>query len=652
MMENKRCNNLSLLSSINRPSDLRDLSIARLYDLAAEIRAEIIETVSKNGGHLAPNLGVVELTLALHGVFETPRDKIIWDVGHQCYIHKILTGRRERFSTLRKFGGISGFPRPEESEHDAFTTGHSSTSISVAVGMAIARDLQGEKNSVVAVIGDGAMTGGMAYEALNSAGHLQKNIIVVLNDNEMSIARNVGGMSRYLTRLRTDPMYSKGKEEFEQVIKKIPAIGPTVLKAVEKMKDSLKYLVVPGMIFEELGFIYLGPIDGHNIQDMINVFKQAKTMGGPVLVHVVTQKGRGYCHAEKNPGKFHGIGPFNLETGQSKTKSQAPTYTEVFGRTITELAAGDNSVLAVTAAMPGGTGLTEFAQKYPDRFFDVGIAEQHAVTMSAALAARNLKPVVAVYSTFLQRAFDQIIHDVCMQNLPVTFAIDRGGLVGDDGPTHHGAFDLSYLGQMPNMVVMAPKDENELRHMIKTAVDYNGPAAVRYPRSEGKGCYLDEELRCLPLGKAEVLREGSDIALFAVGTMVDIAEKAAEILFQQGISAAVVNARFVKPVDRECILKLAGKTGRIITLEENALEGGFGGRVLEVVSSSGLDGVKVMRVGLPDSFIEHGDRKILMARYGLSVEEVLVKAFKLMGLRNIQSPKRKVQSSGGMRLDR
>ncbi len=643
---------MSLLSKINGPDDVKSLPLARLYDLAGEIRREIIETVSRNGGHLAPNLGVVELTLALHRVFKTPEDRIIWDVGHQCYVHKLITGRRDQFRNLRKYGGISGYPRPEECEHDAFVSGHSSTSISAALGMAIARDLRREKHSVVAVIGDGAMTGGMAFEAMNHAGHLQKNMIVVLNDNEMSIAKNVGGMSRYLARLRTDPMYSRGKEEFEQILRKVPAIGPTVLKAVDRLKDSLKYLVVPGMLFEELGFIYLGPIDGHNIQEMVDVLNKAKSMNGPILVHVITVKGKGYCHAEKNPGKFHGTGPFDLETGLPKKPGHAPTYTEIFGRTLCEIAGRDKTVIAITAAMTGGTGLTDFAARYPDRFFDVGIAEQHAVTLAAAMAARHLRPVVAIYSTFLQRAFDQIVHDVCIGNLPVTFAVDRSGLVGDDGPTHHGTFDLSFLGGMPNMVVMAPKDENELRHMIFTALNHNGPAAVRYPRDEGRGCRLDDPLRILPLGRAEVIRDGSDIALFAVGSMVEIAETAAEVLEDQGISTAVINARFVKPVDSGLIVKYAGTAGRIITIEENVLHGGFGGRVLEVINNSGISGVGVKTMGLPDRFVEHGDRQLLLAKYGLTVDEVILNALKLMGLRHVKAPGRRLFISGGNRLDR
>lgn len=643
---------MSLLSQINGPADVRSLPVSRLQELATEIRKEIIDTVSKNGGHLAPNLGVVELTLALHRVFETPRDKIIWDVGHQCYVHKLLTGRHDRFQGIRKYGGISGFPRPEECAHDAFATGHSSTSISVALGMAIARDLKKEKHSVVAIIGDGAIGGGMAFEAMNNAGHLQKNMIVVLNDNEMSIARNVGGMARYLARLRTDPMYSRGKEEIEQLLKKIPAIGPRVLKVVDRLKDSLKYLIMPGMLFEELGFVYLGPIDGHNIPDLINVLNQAKTMSGPVLVHVVTVKGKGYSHAEKNPGKFHGIGPFDVETGLTRQKGDLPTYTEVFGRTLSALATRDTSILAITAAMAGGTGLSGFAQQFPDRFFDVGIAEQHAVTMAAAMASGGLKPVVAIYSTFLQRAYDQIIHDVCLQNLPVTFAIDRGGLVGDDGPTHHGAFDLAYLSQIPNITVMAPKDENELRHMLKTAVEHNGPAAVRYPRGQGRGLPLDDEIRCLPLGQAEVIRDGGDIALFAVGSMVETAERAAEVLEMQGISAAVINARFVKPADSRCIINYGRKTGRIITLEENVLQGGFGSTVLRIISDAGLTGVQVKNIGLPDTFVEHGERQLLLSKYGLTVDGLLSSALELMKLRQIKGVKKNSRISGGSRLGR
>lgn len=621
---------MNLLANISSPADIRGLSNTQMQTLAEEIRQEIIETVSKNGGHLAPNLGVVELTMALHRVFETPRDKIIWDVGHQCYVHKLLTGRRTKFGTLRKYNGLSGFPRPEECPHDAFATGHSSTSISVAMGMAAARDLKGEDYSVVAVIGDGAMTGGMAFEALNHAGHLKKDLIVVLNDNEMSIAENVGGMSRYLSRLRTDPKYSRSKEEIEQLLKKIPSIGPTVLKVADRLKDSFKYLVVPGMFFEELGFVYLGPIDGHNIQDMIKVLRQARAIKEPVLVHVITKKGKGYAPAEKNPDKFHGIGPFDVKTGDTIKNSVNPTYTEVFGKTAVKLASRDPSIVAITAAMPSGTGLNQFARMFPDRFFDVGIAEQHAVTMSAAMATNGVKPVVAIYSTFLQRAYDQLLHDVCLQSLPVTLAIDRAGLVGDDGPTHHGLFDLSYLRHLPNMVVMAPRDENMLQHMLLTAVEHRGPAALRYPRGTATGCPLDDEPKSIPIGRAEVLQEGKDITLLAIGTMVEMAKAASKVLAGEGVIAAVIDARFLKPLDEECIITHALQSKKVITLEDNVLKGGFGSAVLELLNARAITGVDVIRAGFPDTFVEHGDKNLLMARYGLTVDSIVNKALSIV----------------------
>lgn len=611
-----------LLKQINSPRDIRLLTLAQLQELAQEIRQQIIETVAKNGGHLAPNLGVVELTLGLHRIFNSPVDKIIWDVGHQSYVHKLITGRCDEFSTLRQFGGISGFPRPSESVHDAFGTGHSSTSISAALGLAVARDLKVENHSVVAVIGDGAMTGGMAFEALNHAGHLKKDLIVILNDNEMSIAHNVGAMSGYLTRLRTDPMYSRGKEEIEQLLRKIP-IGSTLLRLGERFKDSLKYLVVPGMIFEELGFIYLGPIDGHDIKAVSTVLQHARATKGPVLVHVLTKKGKGFRPAETNPDRFHGVGAFDVTSGEVFKASNILTYTEVFGRTVTKLAHQDERILAVTAAMPGGTGLTNFARLYPGRFFDVGIAEQHAVTLAAGMATGGYHPVVAIYSTFLQRAYDQILHDVCLQNLPVTFAIDRAGIVGDDGATHHGLFDFAYLRPIPNMVIMAPKDENELQHMLATAVHHPGPAAVRYPRGAGVGCKLDENYKTLPIGRAEVLRQGDDVTLLAVGSMVRLAMDAAGVLAGRGIEATVINARFVKPLDEECIVHYAARTGRLFTLEEHVLQGGFGSAVLELLSSKGLKDVRVQCLGIPDKFVEHGSLSLLMARYGLTVEQVV-----------------------------
>jgi len=613
---------VSILEQVHSPRDIRSMTYAQLHELAGEIRGKIIKTVAQTGGHLAPNLGVVELTLALHRVFNSPVDKIIWDVGHQSYVHKLITGRREEFATLRQFGGISGFPRPCESIHDPFGTGHSSTSISAALGLAVARDLKGGEHAVVAVIGDGAMTGGMAFEALNHAGHLKKDLIVVLNDNEMSIARNVGAMSGYLTRLRTDPKYSRGKEEIEQLLRKIP-IGSTLLRIGERMKDCLKYLVVPGMIFEELGFIYLGPVDGHDIKAVTTVLQHARAIKGPVLVHVLTKKGNGYRPAENNPGRFHGVGAFDMTSGEILKSGDIPSYTEVFGRTAVRLAQRDKNVVAITAAMPDGTGLTNFARLFPGRFFDVGIAEQHAVTLAAGLAAGGFRPVVAIYSTFLQRAYDQIIHDVCLQNLPVTFAIDRAGIVGDDGATHHGLFDFAYLRSIPNMVVMAPKDENELQHMFHTAVNHSGPAAFRYPRGTGTGCKMDGDLKTIPIGQAEVLREGVDATLLAVGSMVRPALEAAGVLAGRGIEAAVINARFVKPLDEELILHYAGRTGRILTMEEHVLHGGFGGAVLELLAARGLNGVKVQCFGIPDSFVEHGKPALLMARYGLTVERVV-----------------------------
>jgi 1-deoxy-D-xylulose-5-phosphate synthase len=611
-----------LLKQIGSPRDLRNLSWAELNELAGEIRLELIQTVAKNGGHLAPNLGVVELTLAMHRVFNSPEDKIIWDVGHQCYVHKLITGRRDVFGTLRQFGGISGFPRRVESEHDPFGAGHASTSISAAVGMAVARDLKGEGYSVAAVIGDGAMTGGMAFEALNHAGHLKKDLIVILNDNEMSIAHNVGALSGYLTRLRTDPMYSRGKEEIEQLLKKLP-IGPKLLRIGERIKDSFKYLVVPGMFFEDLGFIYLGPVDGHDIRAVAKVLQQAQSTRGPVLVHVLTKKGKGYQPAENNPDKFHGVGPFNVKTGELLKSGGPRTYTEVFGRTMTRLARQDDRVLAITAAMPSGTGLNNFSRLYPQRFFDVGIAEQHAVTMAAGLAASGFRPVVAIYSTFLQRAYDQVLHDVCLQKLPVTFALDRGGIVGEDGATHHGLFDFSFLRSIPNLVVMTPKDENEFQHMLATAVSCGGPAVVRYPRGAGTGAQLDKDFRVLPMGKAEVLREGKDCTFLVAGNLIQMALEAAEMLGERGIDAAVVNARFVKPLDEELIIDCAARTRRIYTLEEHVLAGGFGSAVTELLTEKGPAGVQIKRFGLPDTFVEHGSPALLRARYGLTAEQVV-----------------------------
>ncbi|MBQ1182279.1 MAG: 1-deoxy-D-xylulose-5-phosphate synthase [Phascolarctobacterium sp.] len=610
-----------LLDTINSPADVKALTEEQLVQLAGEIRQLIIEVTSKNGGHLAPNLGVVELSLALHKVFSTPKDKIVYDVGHQAYIHKIVTGRRDMFHTLRQYGGLSGFPKRSESEHDAFGVGHSSTSISAALGMAVARDVKGEDYDVVAVIGDGSMTGGMAFEALNNAGDLRKRMIVVLNDNEMSISKNVGAMSEYLYQLRTGETYNRIKHDLEGWLGNVD-FGGDVLKVLRRIKGSVKNLMLPTCIFEELGFTYLGPIDGHDIHSLIEVLEAAKNLDEPVLIHVITKKGKGYAPAEESPNKFHGTGPFEVATGKKIANPNAPiTYTEVFGNTVIELAKEDENIVAITAAMPDGTGLTPFSKEFPKRFFDVGIAEQHAVTAAAGMAAAGLNPVVAIYSTFMQRAYDSVMHDICMQNLHVSLCLDRAGLVGDDGFTHHGVFDYAYLRSMPNMTVMAPKDEDELRHMLKTAVGMNGPVAVRYPRGSGVGVALSDSLNTLPIGRAEVLREGSDVSLWAIGTMVESAMKLAEKLAEQGINAGVVNMRFAKPIDKELLLAHAEKYKNMVTLEEGCLRGGVGSAVLEALNEARLLGTcKVLNFGIPDEFILHGDKQRLFQDIGLDVE--------------------------------
>ena len=612
----------SVLDKVNSPKDLKGLSINELKQLAQELRAMIISTVSKTGGHLASSLGVVEITLALHRVFDTPRDKIIWDVGHQCYAHKIITGRKDQFPTLRQYGGLSGFPKREESEFDVFDTGHSSTSISAALGIALARDRKGEDYNVIAVIGDGSLTGGMSFEALNYAGDLGRKLIVVVNDNKMSIGRNVGALSQYLNRLRTDPVYYRGKEEIQQLMKRLPH-GSRVVKLAERLKGSVKYLVVPGIMFEELGFTYLGPIDGHDIEAVMNVLSSAKTVKGPVMVHLVTQKGKGYPPAEKKPDKFHGIGSFDIPSGLASKKSGPPSYTQVFSETLTDLAASRPDIVAITAAMPSGTGLDVFARSYPQRFFDVGIAEQNAVTIAAGMATQGLKPVVAIYSTFLQRAYDQIIHDVCLQNLPVIFAVDRAGIVGEDGETHHGVFDLSYLRLIPNLVVMAPKDENELRNMLLTALDYGkGPIAFRYPRGKGIGVPMEGRPVAVPIGKAVVEEEGKDAAVFAVGPHVYTALSAREYLSTRGISTTVVNCRFIKPLDAALLTEIASNVKLVVTIEENVIEGGFGSAVLELLQEKGID-TPIKRMGLPNNFIRHGAPDLLRKECGLTVEGIV-----------------------------
>lgn len=613
---------MELLKNINGPADLKKLNMNNLKELASEIRTLIIETVSRTGGHLAPSLGVVELTMALHYVFDSGKDRIIWDVGHQSYVHKILTGRKDQFNTLRQYGGLSGFPRREESSHDAFNTGHSSTSISAGLGYALARDRLGEKTGVVSVIGDGALTGGQAFEALNQAGHLGINMLVVLNDNEMSIAENVGALSSYLSRLRADPMYTKRKKDLEYLLRKLPAIGPSVVRVVDRVKDSFKYLLVPGMLFEELGYTYLGPIDGHNLQELINVLQKTRSIQGPVLLHVLTKKGKGYGPAAQDPATFHGVGPFNRKTGTVLKTPGPPTYTHVFSDTMVDLARRDNRVVAITAAMPEGTGLSCFSKEFPGRFYDVGIAEQNAVTMSAAMALKGLRPVVAIYSTFLQRAYDQVILDVCLQNAPITFAIDRAGLVGEDGATHQGMFDLSYLRHIPNMAVMAPKDEEELRHMLYTAIQYPGPVAVRYPRGRGIGVMRGNGYQALPWGKGEVLTVGDDILLLAVGSMVYPALAVRNILESSGYSCTVINSRFIKPLDEELILDAISKHKYVATLEENVIAGGFGSGVLELLARERQGNVKILNIGLPDEYITHGKTDIIMEVLGLTPEKM------------------------------
>lgn len=612
---------MGLLEKINSPEDLKKIDRNDLPLLADEIRETIIDVVSKNGGHLASNLGSVELSIAIHYIFNAPYDQVIWDVGHQAYTHKILTGRREAFHTLRQFNGISGFPRREESRYDVFNVGHSGTSISAALGKAVARDFLGENYKVIAVIGDGSMTAGLAFEALNQAGHLKKDIIVILNDNEMSISRNVGALSAYLNRIMTGQFYTRVKKETEHILKNIPKIGESMLKAAKVAEESVKGLIAPGMLFEEMGFNYVGPIDGHRIEHLINTFENIKKLSEPILIHVVTKKGKGYKFAEKDPAFFHGPPPFYIETGEARKKSLIPSYTKVFGDTIIKIAREDKKVIAISAAMPEGTGLDKFAKEFPDRFYDVGIAEQHGVTFAAGLSTKGFKPIVAIYSTFLQRAYDQIVHDVCLQNLPVVFAMDRAGIVGEDGPTHHGVFDIAYLRHIPNMVIMAPKDENELQHMLYTAVNHNGPIAIRYPRGEGMGVSLDRDLKRIEIGKGEIILDGDDVAIIAIGNTVYPALDAAARLREEGISAAVVNVRFAKPLDKDLIIGIAQRVKGIVTVEEHVLEGGFGSAVLELISEVDIK-AKVKRLGLPDKYIEHGTQKILRQKYGIDSDGI------------------------------
>jgi 1-deoxy-D-xylulose-5-phosphate synthase len=625
-----------ILDSIESPVQLRTLTVPQMQQLAEEIRQEIVEKVSVKGGHLAPNLGVVELTMALHYVFDTPKDLLVWDIGHQAYVHKLLTGRRDRFHTIRQFGGLSGYLRREESPYDVFGASHASTSISAALGLAAARDLKGEHTKVVAIIGDGALTGGMALEAINNAGSLKKNLIVVLNDNDKSISDNVGALHHYLgkaRRMQTSKSYQRLREMAKGSIVRLPVVGDKAREAAGRAETSFKHFVLPsksGTIFEELGFKFFGPFDGHNLPLMLDVFENIKQIEGPVMVQVITKKGKGWEFAEEDSTKWHGPGAFDYTTGMiKKNAGDPPTYTDVFANTLVDLAEKDTSIVGITAAMAEGTGLKKMHQRFPERYFDVGIAEQHAVTFAAGMAVADLKPVVAIYSTFMQRAFDQVIHDVCMQDLHVVFAMDRAGIVGEDGPTQHGVFDIAFMRLIPNMRVMAPKDENELRHMLYTALYMNGPVSLRYPRGKGVGVSLDSELHKLEIGKAELLSptslelaEQQDCAILAYGSTVAQAELAAQELAEEGINVAVVNARWAKPLDEEMIVRLAKGTQRLVTIEDHVLAGGFGSAVLELLERQGLHTIDVRLIGCPDKPIEHGAPSILKELHGLSSSHI------------------------------
>lgn len=609
------------LTEITNPSFIKKLNRDQMVELAEEIRKFLIEKLSVTGGHIGPNLGVVELTIALHRHFDSPDDKIIWDVGHQAYVHKILTGRAGDFDTLRQFKGLCGFPKMIESDHDVWETGHSSTSLSAAMGMAAARDVKGDSNYVIPVIGDGALTGGMALEALNHIGHAKTNMIVILNDNEMSIAPNVGALHAVLGKLRTAGKYNSAKDELEYILKKIPAVGGKLAAAAERVKDSLKYLLVSGVFFEELGFTYLGPIDGHDFNDLERNIQYAKKMDGPVLLHVITKKGKGYSPAEDDKiGTWHGTGPYKIETGDFvKSSSVAPSWSGLVAGTVQKLARVDRRIVAITPAMPVGSKLESFAAEFPDRFFDVGIAEQHATTMAAGLATQGMKPFLAIYSTFMQRAYDQMLHDISRQNLNVFIGIDRAGLVGADGETHQGVFDIAFLRHMPNLVIMMPKDENEGQHMVKTAIDYDeGPIVMRYPRGNGLGVTMDETLRPIPIGSWEVLREGHDGVILTFGTTIPMALEAANILFAKGIHVKVINARFIKPLDTAMLDTIFATGMPIITVEEAVLAGGFGSAVLEYAHDTLQNVAPIRRMGIPDQFIEHGNVDELLAEIGMT----------------------------------
>ncbi|MEK3766289.1 1-deoxy-D-xylulose-5-phosphate synthase [Solibacillus sp. FSL K6-4121] len=621
------------LTKISSPSFLKDLNKKQLEALAGEIRAFLIEKCSITGGHIGPNLGVVELTIALHKAFNSPKDKFLWDVGHQAYVHKILTGRASQFDTLRQFKGLCGFPKLVESEHDMWETGHSSTSLSAAMGMAAARDIKGDKNFVVPIIGDGALTGGMALEALNHIGHEKTNMIVILNDNEMSIAPNVGALHDVLGRLRTAKEYSRAKEDLESLINKIPMVGGKLAATAERVKDSLKYLVVSGVFFEELGFKYLGPIDGHDFEALEKTLEYAKKVQGPVLVHVITKKGKGYKPAEDDTvGTWHGTGPYKMETGAFvKSASKGPAWSSLVAESVRKCMKEDNRIVTITPAMPVGSKLEGIQRDFPNRFYDVGIAEQHATTMAAGLATQHMKPFLSIYSTFLQRAYDQVLHDIARPNLNVFIGIDRAGLVGADGETHQGVFDVSFLRHIPNIVLMMPKDENEGQHMVKTALEYNdGPIALRYPRGNGYGVEMDAEMKALPIGSWEVLREGSDAAILTFGTTIPMALHAAELLAEQGISVRVVNARFIKPMDEAMLHEIMQANLPILTIEETMLQGGFGSAVLEFAFDKQYRNVQIERIGIPDEFIEHGEVDLLLKEINVTAEEAVKRITQLV----------------------
>ncbi len=615
-----------LIDRVSSPEGIKKMTLKELSELATEIRALILETVAKTGGHLSPNLGVVEITLALHYVFDTPRDKIIWDVGHQCYTHKILTGRKDRFSFLRQYDGLSGFPCREESEYDVYNTGHASTALSAAMGMAVARDKKNADYEVVAVVGDGSLTGGMAWEALNQIGHHREKLIIVLNYNEMSISPNVGALSKYLSYLVSGQHYLRMKDHLKTLLKHIPALGWPMIKVARAVEEAFKKVFFPGLVFEELGIRYVGPVQGHSLGSLIEVFKKAKSYGGPVLIHCVTQKGRGYQPAQSNPSSFHSASPFNVKTGKPKNRDQRPTYSAVFGKIMLDLAEKNKSLIAITAAMPEGTGLKPFGDEYPDRFYDVGIAEQHAVDFAAGLALGGYKPVVAVYSTFLQRAYDQLYHDVCLMDVPIVFVLDRAGIVPDDGPTHQGVNDLVYLGHMPNMIVMAPKDENELQHMMYSALSYSHPTAIRIPKRKVYGVAMEEGSKRISLGKAEVLKEGKDM-LIALGSMVYPCMEAARRLEKEGISLAVVNARFAKPLDEELILGFARTGGAIITAEEAVDTGGFGSMVRDLLDRHEKFDIRFKSIGIPLEIYPIGKTEQIKKMFKLD-EEGLVEQIK------------------------